>query len=66
MVKKSISNVWGAGSVLGWGAKILHVSQPKNQNIEQKQHYSKFSTDFKNGSLKKKKKSVCTSPLCGQ
>ena len=74
LVKTSISNAWGAGSVPGWGAKIPHVSQPKNQNIEQKQYCNKSNTDFKNVSRlkkkkrkeKKKKTSVCTSRLCGQ
>ena len=34
MVKTSPSNAMGAGLILGWGAKIAHASQPKNQNIE--------------------------------
>ena len=27
------SNAWGLGSILGWEAKILHVSWSKNQRI---------------------------------
>ena len=38
----------------GWGAKISHASQPKNQNIKQKQYYNKFNKDFKSGPHKKK------------
>ena len=33
----------------GHGAKIPHASQPKNQNIRQKQYSNKFNKDFKNG-----------------
>ena len=29
------------------GVKILHASQPKNQNIEQKQYRNKFNKDLK-------------------
>ena len=53
------SNVGGAGSIPGRGAKILHASLPKNQNIKQKQYCNKFNKNFKNGphqkNLKKKK-----------
>ena len=49
MVKTSPSNAGGAGSIPGWGAKILHASGSKNQNIKQKQHCNKFNKDFKNG-----------------
>ena len=45
----------GVGLVPGQGAKILHVSWPKNQNIKQKQYCKKFSQDFKNDHQKKKK-----------
>ena len=59
MVKTSPSNAGGVGSIPGWGAKIPHASQPKNQNIKQKQYCNKFNKDFKNGPdqkiLKKKK-----------
>ena len=38
MVKKnSLSKARGAGSVLGWEAKIPHALGPKNQTIKQKQ-----------------------------
>ena len=32
VVKTVPSNAGGVGSIPGWGAKILHVLQPKNQN----------------------------------
>ena len=34
------------GLIPGRGAKIPHASQPKNQNIRQKQHCNKFKKDF--------------------
>ena len=34
------------GSIPGQGAKILHASQPVNQNIKQKQYSKKFNKDF--------------------
>ena len=60
MVKTSPSNTRGcAGSIPGRGAKIPRASQPKNQNIEQKQYCNKFNNGFKNGphqnNLEKKK-----------
>ena len=51
MVKTSPSNAGGAGLIPGWGGKISHASQPKNQNLEQKQYCNKFNKDFKNGPL---------------
>ena len=57
VVKTSPSNAGGAGSIPGRGAKIPHASQPKNQNIKQKQYCNRFNKDFKSGPhLKKKKK----------
>ena len=56
MVKTSLPNAGGAGSVPGQGAKIPHASQPKDQNIKQKQYCNKFGEDFKNGPHQKKKK----------
>ena len=54
-----VSNEWVVGSIPGRGAKIPHVSGPKNQNIKQKQYCNKFNKDFKNDPhkriLKKKK-----------
>ena len=35
------------GSIPARGAKILHASQPKNQNIKQKQYGTKFNKDLK-------------------
>ena len=55
MVKTSPSSAGGAGSIPGRGAKIPHASQPKNQNIKQKQYCNKFNKDFKNGPHQKKK-----------
>ena len=59
VVKTSPSNAGGAGSIPGRGAKIPRASQPKNQNIKQKQYCKQFNKDFKNGphqkNLKKKK-----------
>ena len=43
------SNAEGESSIPGQGAKILYASQPKNQNIKQKQYCNKFNKDFKNG-----------------
>ena len=34
LVKTLHSKAGGASSIPGWGAKILHASQPKNQNIK--------------------------------
>ena len=49
MVKTSPFSAEGAGLVPGQGAKIPGASQPKNQNIKQKQYCNKFNKDFKNG-----------------
>ena len=51
MVKTPPSNAGGEGSIPGWGAKIPHASQPKNQNRKQRQYCNKFkfNKDFKNG-----------------
>ena len=62
MVKTSPSNAGGVGSIPGRGANVPHASQPKNQNIKQKQYCNKFNKDFKRmvhikkKSLGKKKK----------
>ena len=47
MVRTSPSNVGGAGSIPGWGAKIPSASWPKSQNIKQKQYCNKFNKDLK-------------------
>ena len=47
MVEPSPSNVGDAGSRPGQGAKILHASWPKTQNIKQKQSCNKFNKDLK-------------------
>ena len=49
MVKFLPSNAGGVGLIPGRGAKTPHASQPKNQNMKQKQYYNKFNKDFKNG-----------------
>ena len=53
MVETSPSNVGGAGSRPGQGARILHASWPKTQNIKQKQYCNKFSKDLKKKKEKK-------------
>ena len=47
VVKISLSNAGGGGSIPGWGTKIPHVSWPKSQNIKQKQYCNKFNKDLK-------------------
>ena len=42
VVKTSPSSAVDMGSIPGQGAKIPHASQPKNQNVEQKQYCNKF------------------------
>ena len=37
------------GSTPGQGTKIPYASQPKKQNIKQRQYCNKFKNDFKNG-----------------
>ena len=46
VVKNLLSKVGEVGLIPGWGAKILHTLQPKNQNIKQKQYGNKFNKDF--------------------
>ena len=53
MVKTLPVHTGGVGWIPGRGAKILHVSGPKSQNIKQKQYCNKFRKDFKNGPHKK-------------
>ena len=52
VVKTSSYNVADSDLIPGWEAKILHASWPTYQNIKQKQYYSKFNKDFKNGPQK--------------
>ena len=59
MVKTSPSNEGGVGLIPGWGAKIPHASQSKNQNIKQKQCCNKFNKDFKIGPHQKILKKEC-------
>ena len=47
--KISSSNAGGSDLNPDQEAKTLHASQPRNQNIKQKQYCSKFNKDFKSG-----------------
>ena len=47
VVKTSPYSAGGAGLIPGQGAKIPHASQPKHQNIKQKQYCNRFNKDFK-------------------
>ena len=49
VVKTLLSSAGGVGSIPSQGAKIPHASQPKHQNIKQKQYCNKFNKDSKNG-----------------
>ena len=46
VVKTLPSNAGGEDSIPGQGAKTPEASQPKNQNIKQKQYWNKFNKDF--------------------
>ena len=54
VLKTSLCNAGGMGSIPGQGAKISHASWPKKQNIKQKQYCNKFNKDFKNDPHKKR------------
>ena len=43
VVKTSPSKAGGGGLIPDWGAKIPHASQPKYQNVKQKQYCNKFN-----------------------
>ena len=45
MVKTSLSNAKGAGSIPGWETKIPYPSCPIKQNIKQKQYSNTFNKD---------------------
>ena len=49
------SKEWGVGSILGHVAKIPCGSQPKNQNIKQKQNVTDLIKTLKMVHIKKKK-----------
>ena len=53
-----LSNAEGMSLIPGWGARIPHASQPKQnktkQNIKQKQYCNKLNKDFKKWSTSKK------------
>ena len=70
VVKTLPSNAEGAGSIPGQGTKIPYASQPKKQNVKQKQYCKKFNKDFKNSPhlgkkkiLKKHKNLIGLSPV---
>ena len=65
VVKILPSNAGGAGSIPVWGDKIPCASQPKTQNIKQKQYCNKLNKDFKNGPQLKKKKNLKKKSKCG-
>ena len=58
MVKTLPFSVGGVGSIPGLGTKIPHASQPKKQNITQKQYCNKFNKDFKMIHIKKNLKNL--------
>ena len=74
MFKTWPSTAGGLSLITGWGAKIPHPSQPKNQNIKQQQYCNTFNKDFKReretsgreGSITKLvlKLSLCHSVVC--
>ena len=47
VVKTSLSNAEGVGSVPCWGTKMPCDLWPKYQNIRQKQYCNRFNKDFK-------------------
>ena len=51
----------GVGVIICQGVKIPHTSQPKNENIKQKQYCNKFNKYFKNGPHFKK---ICKKVFC--
>ena len=53
-VKTMSSKAEGVGLIPGCGARTPCASQPKKQNIKQKQYCSQFNKDFKNGLCPKK------------
>ena len=48
----SPSNAGTTASIPDQGTKIPHASQPKIQNIKQKQYCNKFNRDLLNGHMK--------------
>ena len=56
VVKTLPSSAESVGLIPGWGAKILHASWPKKQNINQEQYYNKLNKNGppQNNLLKKK------------
>ena len=63
-VKTMPSKAEGVGLIPGWGARTPRASQPKKQNIKQKQYCRQFDKDFKNGLGPKKKKNLKKKKPC--
>ena len=53
-VKTMSPKAEGVGLIPGWEARTPHASQPKNQNIKQKQYCSQFNKDFEMVYVQKK------------
>ena len=49
VVKTSPSSAGGVGSLPGWQEEIPYASQPKNQDIKQKQYCNKLNKGSKTG-----------------
>ena len=56
VVKTSASSAGAASLIPGQGGKILHASQPKNQNMKWKQYCNRFNKDLKMIHITHKKK----------
>ena len=46
VIRTSSSNAQDVGLIPVWEARNSHASQPKKQNIKQKQNCNKFNKDF--------------------
>ena len=57
--KTLTSKAGWSGLIAGWGTKVPHASEPKNQNVQWEQYCTKFGKDFKNGPHKKILKESC-------
>ena len=58
MVKTSPPSAGDGSLIPGQGAKILHASWLKNQNIKPKQYCNTFNKDFKKWTIKKPLKKI--------
>ena len=48
VVKNTRFNAGDMGLIPGWGTKISHASQARNQSMKQKQYCEKFNNNLKN------------------